>query len=106
MNRNSTFRNLAWLVSFLLVISALFNGFFVFQHLMIHSDLDSLKSKTNLFPQLQATAQNLMNDLIGYGQKQPGIYPILQKYGFNPPQPPSAPPPIPPPPSAPTPKRR
>ncbi len=102
---NSKLSNLSWLASFLLVISVLFNAFFVFQQLMIYQELEMLRNKAAALPplaQIQSIAQNLMNELAGYGQRQPAIFGVLQKYGATPPP---APQPIPPPALAPPPHR-
>ncbi|MBI4026683.1 MAG: hypothetical protein HY360_16995 [Verrucomicrobia bacterium] len=85
----------------LLCLSALFNGFFVFQQMLIHQDLQNLNAeaakipKAAQLPQLQREFQNLMNDMRAYGQKQPAIHPLIQKYGGNLPPPPPLPTPAP-----------
>lgn len=69
-------------------VSALLNAFFVFQQIMIYRDLDGLNSRIASSPQisqLQSMGQNIVNDLVVFGQKQPAIYSVLQKYGVNPP---------------------
>ena len=89
MNRNLPL--IAWLVALLLGLSALLNVFFVFQQLMVFKDLENLNAKNAEGPPLQNLTQNLLNDLVAYGQKQPAIHPLLQKYGINPPPPSKSP---------------
>lgn len=83
---------LAWAMGLLLGLSALFNGFFVFQQLMIYRTLQELHSQLASAPQIQSVAQNILTDLAAYSQRQPAILPLLRKYGVNvQPAPPSAP---------------
>jgi hypothetical protein len=74
---------LAWVAALMLGLSALFNGFFVFQQLMIYKDLQNLHGQLANSGQVQAAAQNILNDLAAYSQRQPAILPLLQKYGVN-----------------------
>ena len=96
MNQNVPF--LAWLVALMLSLSALLNAFFVFQHVMLYKDLEILNTEIAKGAPLQNLTQNIVNDLVAYGQKQPAIYPLLRKYGVNllPPSPTQkpAPPPL------------
>ncbi|MCC7519973.1 MAG: hypothetical protein IT578_12415 [Verrucomicrobiae bacterium] len=89
MNRNLPL--LAWVVALLLGLSALFNGFFVFQQLMIYKDLQNLHSQLANSSQMQSVAQGLLTDLAAYSQRQPSILQLLRKYGVNVQPPPPAP---------------
>lgn len=87
------YRNLAWFLALLLVLSALLNAFFVFQQMMIYRDLKTISAQISALPplsQIQSMGQSIVNDLLEYGKKQPAIYPLLNKYGINTPPPPSA----------------
>src|SRR4051812_40840841 len=74
----------AWSIGVILALSALLNAFFIFQQTMVHKDLAALNARRGGLPQpatLQSTVQNAVNDFLLYGQKQPAIYPVLNKYG-------------------------
>ena len=78
----------AWLVGCLLCLSVVFNGYFVFENVMVHRDLVNQENEVRKLPpvfQYQAIVRNLMSDLMAYGQKQPAIFSVLQKYGLRPP---------------------
>ncbi len=85
MNKNLPL--ICWVAALLFGFSALLNGFFVFQQVMIYKDLQNLNVRLTNTSQFQAVAQSLVNDLVAYGQRQPAIDPLLRKYGVNPPPP-------------------
>lgn len=74
---------LAWVAALLLGLSALFNGFFVFQQLMIYKDLQNLHSQLANSGQIQTVAQGILTDLAAYSQRQPAVLQLLRKYGVN-----------------------
>ncbi len=76
-----------WLFAMLFGLSSLLNGFLVFQQHTLERDLQDLSLKTARAPQMQATVQGFVNDLLVYGQKQPAIRPLLQKHGLGIPTP-------------------
>jgi hypothetical protein len=74
---------LAWVAALLLGFSALVNGFFVFQQLMIYKSLQELHTQLTNSGQVQNVAQSILTDLAAYSQRQPAILPLLKKYGVN-----------------------
>ncbi len=88
MNHNMPL--LTWLMALILSLSAFLNAFFVFQQVMLYKDLETLNNEIVKGPQLQILTQNIVNDLVAYGQKQPAIHPLLQKYGVKLPAPPTS----------------
>ena len=78
-----------------LVASGLVNLFFVFQQLILQRELENLNSRLSQIqiPQMETVVRSMVVDLAAYGQKQPAIFSVLQKYGVNilPPPPSPAP---------------
>jgi len=82
---------LGWLVGLVFILSALMNLFFVFQQTVLQNELRRLDEQNGQaqLSQVETIIRNLVGDLAVYGQKQPSIFGVLQKYGVNPPPPPS-----------------
>ena len=84
MKRNVTL--FIWLIAFLGGLSALLNGFFVFQQIMLNKVIEeqsaSINIKTTQDLQTQWFVQNLLKDLLEYGKKQPAIFSVLSRYGI------------------------
>jgi hypothetical protein len=74
-----------WCIAVLLSISALLNCFFVFQQIMLQQDLKRLTNENSKAPQYQATIQGMLAELANYAKQHPEIYPIVKRYGINPP---------------------
>jgi len=85
---NNNLPVLAWLMGVFLGISALLNGFFVFQQYVLTGDLQRMDARLARASELERAVRSLSDDLIRYSQKQPAIFPILQKYGLPTPPPP------------------
>lgn len=72
----------AWICSGLVALSAIFSSFLVYENIMLHRDMQQNTERINKGAQLQQFTQSFVNDLIAYQKKQPGIAPILVKYGI------------------------
>jgi hypothetical protein len=87
----------AWICAGLVAVSAIFSSFLVYENIMLHRDMQRNADRINQGAQLQQFTQNFVNDLLAYHKKQPGIAPILVKYGIATPAAPKAAAPQPPP---------
>jgi hypothetical protein len=77
----------AWICAALVAVSAILCSFLAYENIMLHRDMQRNGDRINQGAQLQQFTQNFVNDLIAYHKKQPGIAPILVKYGIATPAP-------------------
>lgn len=70
-----------WIFVGLFLLSAGMNAFLSYQNFILAQASATAERKIGEGRTLQTSTQNLVNELVGLGQKYPTILPVLQRYG-------------------------